>query len=91
VAGTQLADHVNAEAPNPREPVAMLLRDLRSGPDGLSMREATRRLQVHGQNELPQRSSRRQFMVPSPFIMWGVDETNCRDGGGVTERSIDHD
>ena len=35
----------------PTERIELLLRDLRSGPDGLSDREAARRLVVHGPNE----------------------------------------
>ena len=75
--GTELAERHDSETLNPREPVAMLLRDLRSGPDGLSMREAARRLQVHGPNELPQRGSRRwwkellrQFTHPLALLLW---------------------
>ncbi|WP_197029038.1 cation-transporting P-type ATPase [Blastococcus sp. URHD0036] len=38
---------------DPREPVTRLLRDLRSGEDGLSATEAARRLVTVGPNELP--------------------------------------
>ena len=37
-----------AEHYDPREPVGLLLRDLRSQPNGLSEREAQRRLVVYG-------------------------------------------
>ena len=37
---------------DPLEPIERLFRDLRSGPDGLSSREAARRLAAHGANEL---------------------------------------
>jgi len=43
---------VTDPAANPREPVARLLRDLGSGTDGLSAREAARRLIQYGPNEL---------------------------------------
>ena len=38
---------------DPREPVAALLRDLATGPDGLSSLEAGRRLERYGPNRLP--------------------------------------
>src|SRR5690349_16119059 len=44
--------------PDPREPVARLLRDLSSAPGGLSEREATRRLERFGPNELRTHSGR---------------------------------
>ncbi|WP_163554006.1 cation-transporting P-type ATPase [Candidatus Frankia alpina] len=40
---------------DPQEPLALLFRDLRSGPDGLSGREAARRLLAEGPNELSRR------------------------------------
>jgi hypothetical protein len=46
-------------APDPLEPLARLFRDLRGSPDGLSAREAARRLEVYGPNELSRRSGRR--------------------------------
>lgn len=68
---------VDSGIPDPREPVSMLLRDLRSGHDGLSMREAARRLEIHGPNELPRRGSRRwwkelirQFTHPLALLLW---------------------
>jgi calcium-translocating P-type ATPase len=68
-----------AEQPSgdPREPVALLLRDLRARPDGLSTREAERRLVVHGANELQRRGGRRwprqlarQFVHPLALLLW---------------------
>jgi magnesium-transporting ATPase (P-type) len=44
---------------DPLEPLAQLLRDLRSSPSGLSDREAARRLEVSGPNELARRGGRR--------------------------------
>jgi magnesium-transporting ATPase (P-type) len=43
---------------DPREPLILLFRDLRTSALGLSGREAQRRLLVYGPNELPQRSGR---------------------------------
>ena len=39
-------------APDVREPLRLLLRDLRTSPRGLTSREAARRLVAHGRNEL---------------------------------------
>lgn len=44
---------------DPLEPLAQLLRDLRASRAGLSGREAARRLQVAGPNELARRGGRR--------------------------------
>ena len=46
---------------DPRLPVGLLLRDLRAAPDGLSQREAARRLAAYGPNEL-QRRQRRHWL-----------------------------
>ncbi|MFI5615768.1 cation-translocating P-type ATPase [Amycolatopsis sp. NPDC051903] len=70
---------VEPEAPevDAREPVELLLRDLRSAPDGLTTREAARRLQVEGPNELPRRGRAqwplellRQFVHPLALLLW---------------------
>jgi calcium-translocating P-type ATPase len=45
--------------PDPLEPLSSLLRDLRTSRDGLSGREAGRRLLAYGPNELRRRSGRR--------------------------------
>ena len=42
---------------NPLEPLAQLFRDLRAAPGGLSGREAARRLEVSGPNELARRGA----------------------------------
>ncbi|NKY32941.1 cation-transporting P-type ATPase [Nocardia speluncae] len=62
---------------NPREPIAALLRDLRTGYDGLSAREAARRLDLYGPNELPLRRGTpwwaalgRQFIHPLALLLW---------------------
>jgi calcium-translocating P-type ATPase len=67
---------VVAPAPDPREPVTRLLRDLGTRPEGLSDREAERRLAQVGPNELPQRGGRswprallRQFTHPLAVLL----------------------
>ncbi|MET7772753.1 cation-transporting P-type ATPase [Nocardia sp. NPDC005366] len=64
---------------DPREPVSALMRDLRTTPDGLSEREAARRLELYGPNELPQRSAGRwwtalgrQFVHPLAMLLWAA-------------------
>jgi calcium-translocating P-type ATPase len=61
---------------DPREPLAELFRDLRSSPAGLSGREAARRLEVSGPNELTRRGGRRwpvelarQFTHPLALLL----------------------
>jgi hypothetical protein len=44
---------------DPLEPVVRLFQDLRTGSAGLSSREAARRLQAYGYNELARRGTRR--------------------------------
>jgi len=65
------------EVGDPREPVALLLRDLRARPEGLSSREAERRLVAYGSNELRRRTGRRwprelikQFTHPLALLLW---------------------
>jgi magnesium-transporting ATPase (P-type) len=62
---------------DPQEPLERLLRDLRSRREGLSEREATRRLVVFGPNELVRRGRRnwarelgRQFVHPPALLLW---------------------
>ncbi|MGW0183029.1 cation-translocating P-type ATPase [Nocardia sp. NPDC003345] len=64
---------------DPREPVSALMRDLRTGPRGLTSREADRRLEVYGVNELPRRRTRpwwvalgRQFTHPLALLLWAA-------------------
>lgn len=68
-----------AEAPpvDAREPVARLLRDLRTTPTGLTAREAARRLQVSGPNALPSHGGHRwplallrQLVHPLALLLW---------------------
>ncbi|MFJ1556298.1 cation-translocating P-type ATPase [Streptomyces mirabilis] len=67
-AGSRLAD--------PLEPLTLLLQHLRSSAGGLSEREAARRLQVYGQNELVRRGGTRwpaelvrQFTHPLALVL----------------------
>ena len=60
-----------------REPVDLLLRDLRARPEGLSAREAERRLVAFGPNELIRRGGRRwprqllrQVTHPLALLLW---------------------
>lgn len=63
---------------DPRESIELLLRDLRSQRQGLSEREASRRLLTHGPNELRRRGagSRRAAPGTRPAV---------RCDGGMTE------
>jgi calcium-translocating P-type ATPase len=67
------------EGVNPTEPVARLLRDLRTSSSGLSTREAARRLVVFGPNQLHRRGGRhvwrelgRQFTHPLALLLWAA-------------------
>ena len=64
------------DLPDPLEPLVQLFRDLRSSPAGLSGREAARRLEVSGPNELVRRGGRRwpgelarQFTHPLALLL----------------------
>jgi calcium-translocating P-type ATPase len=64
-------------AADPREPLTLLLRDLRTGRGGLSEREAARRLVSSGPNELSRRRGRtwpreiaRQLVHPLALLLW---------------------
>jgi calcium-translocating P-type ATPase len=66
-------------AVDPTEPIDLLLRDLRGRRDGLSERDALRRLVVFGANELTRRGGRRwphellrQFTHPLALLLWGA-------------------
>jgi calcium-translocating P-type ATPase len=63
--------------PDPEEAADRLLRDLRSTPEGLSTREAERRLLQYGPNTLQRRRKRRwrgelarQFTHPLALLLW---------------------
>ena len=60
-----------------REPLSLLYRDLRASPEGLSGREAARRLIAYGTNELERRAARRwpaqlarQVTHPLALLLW---------------------
>ena len=60
-----------------REPINLLLRDLRARPEGLSSRDAERRLVAYGPNELTRRGGRRwprqfarQLTHPLALLLW---------------------
>jgi calcium-translocating P-type ATPase len=62
-----------------REPLDRLMRDLRTGPDGLGQREAAQRLNVYGPNVLPRAKRQswlvdltRQFTHPLALLLWGA-------------------
>ncbi len=65
--------------PDAREPIDLLLRDLRSSRDGLSSRDAARRLVVYGPNELRRvrrrswpRALARQLTHPLALLLWAA-------------------
>jgi calcium-translocating P-type ATPase len=67
---------MTAESLDPLEPLAQLFQDLRSTPDGLSSREAARRLAATGPNELARHGGRRwpgelaaQFTHPLALLL----------------------
>ena len=64
---------------DPEERIDLLLRDLRATRDGLSSREAMRRLVVYGRNELQSRKQTswprelaKQFTHPLALLLWGA-------------------
>jgi magnesium-transporting ATPase (P-type) len=64
---------------DPRDLAALLLRELRSQPEGLADREAARRLLVYGRNELRpparrswQRDLGRQLAHPLALLLWAA-------------------
>jgi magnesium-transporting ATPase (P-type) len=70
------APELDGQSADPLEPLAQLLRDLRTSQAGLSSREAARRLQVSGPNELTRRGGRRwpgelasQFTQPLAVLL----------------------
>jgi calcium-translocating P-type ATPase len=77
------------------EPIELLLRDLRTGRDGLSGREARRRLVVHGPNELRRRGGRtwpaellRQFVHPLALLLWSAGSLALVAGTNVLAAAI---
>lgn len=80
---------------DPTELVDVLLRDLRSGPQGLSAREAARRLVAHGPNELQRRAGRRwprellkQFVHPLALLLWVAASLALAAGTDVLAAAI---
>src|SRR4051812_50190544 len=76
-ADAELSRAAVGELVNPLGPVDRVLRDLRSRRDGLSQREAERRLVVFGPNELRRPHRRRlgrglgrQFTHPLAVLVW---------------------
>ena len=71
---------MNGPAPfDPSERIDLLARDLRTSLDGLTGREAERRLVVYGPNRLERRRGRawprelaRQFTHPLALLLWGA-------------------
>lgn len=62
---------------NPREPLALLRKELGTGPGGLSTAEAARRLRVYGPNQVRQRAETslahrltRQLAHPLALLLW---------------------
>jgi calcium-translocating P-type ATPase len=78
-AGAVAAGDPPAQGFDPQERVELLLRDLRTTRQGLSSREAERRLLAHGPNQLERREGRRwpkqlarQFTHPLALLLWGA-------------------
>jgi calcium-translocating P-type ATPase len=76
-AGRQDGPEADPQARDPREPITLLMRDLRTRADGLATMEAARRLIVHGPNELTRRRGRHwarelsaQFSHPLALLLW---------------------
>ncbi|MBJ7287920.1 cation-transporting P-type ATPase [Williamsia sp.] len=73
-----LASHTDTESDvDPQRSIAVLFRDLHTGPDGLDENEAARRLAVHGPNELTRSRSRTwphelrtQFTQPLAILLF---------------------
>ncbi|WP_078905137.1 MULTISPECIES: cation-translocating P-type ATPase [Streptomyces] len=73
------ADSTEAPPFDPSEPLPRLRRELATGPDGLSAREAARRLAVHGPNEVRRkvrssfvRELVGQLVHPLALLLWAA-------------------
>ena len=90
-----VAEDEAAPAVDPREPIARLLRDLRSNPSGLTDREAARRLTRFGPNVLVrgERRSRwralgRQFSHPLALLLFAAAALAAVTGSTVLSIAI---
>jgi calcium-translocating P-type ATPase len=90
-----VATPVQSAIEDPREPLPRLFRELRSQPEGLSDREAERRLLVYGPNELVRRSGRRwpheianQLVHPLALLLWGAAALAFASGSPVLGAAI---
>jgi calcium-translocating P-type ATPase len=70
---------ISEQRTEPRERIELLFRDLRASPEGLSSREAQRRLAAYGPNELERQGGRRwprqlakQFTHPLALLLWAA-------------------
>jgi calcium-translocating P-type ATPase len=80
---------------DPREPTDRLFRDLRTTPDGLTDREAQRRLEAYGPNELTRRRGSgwvgelvRQLTHPLALLLWLAAVLAAVGGTGVLAAAI---
>ncbi len=80
---------------DPREPIGRLLRDLRTRAEGLSAREAERRLVAYGPNELRRRGRRRwpqalvqQLAHPLALLLWVAAALAAAGGSAVLSAAI---
>ena len=80
---------------DPREPTDRLFRDLRTAPDGLTDREAQRRLEAYGPNELTRRRGNgwvgelmRQLTHPLALLLWLAAVLAAVGGTGVLAAAI---
>jgi calcium-translocating P-type ATPase len=80
---------------DPREPVGRLLRDLRARPEGLSSRQAERRLVAYGANELRRRGGARwprqvvqQLVHPLALLLWVAACLAVASGAAVLGAAI---
>ncbi|UWE10544.1 cation-translocating P-type ATPase [Actinacidiphila bryophytorum] len=82
-------------APDPREPVQLLFRDLRTSREGLSEREAARRLTLFGPNTVARRAQRhrlgelgRQFTHPLALLLGLAAALAAATGSGALAVAI---
>ena len=93
--GTHPDSASGATAPDPREPVRLLFRDLRTSREGLSEREAARRLTVLGPNAVARRGQRhrlgelgRQFTHPLALLLGLAAVLAAATGSGALAVAI---